>query len=260
MPPALGSLAPTAALAKELARSARRGDLALQSLAFAEGPHLLDELLKDPSQVVAIYATPARAALLPGGTPQVFEVPDSWLARIATTEQPQGVIALVRWRQHQAEQLLNAKAPIAILDGLQDPGNVGTILRSAEAFGISAVLTLPGTARPYHPKVLRASAGSAFRVPTAPVTLDQLRSSSRELIAAVPQAERTAWTQHLDTAIGIVIGNEAAGISSELVSLTTPLAIPTRGVESLNAGVAASILFYELYRQNHGPFRSATAS
>jgi TrmH family RNA methyltransferase len=142
------------------------------------------------------------------------------------------------------------------MDGVQDPGNAGTIVRAAEAFGASGVLFLKGTVSPWNPKTLRASAGSLFRVPFVtgiepPEAVSAIRLHSLRTFAAMPftGSEKLVHAADLTGNCAIVVGSEGRGVSPELRAVAEGLAIPTAGVESLNAAVAASILLYEARRQ-----------
>jgi TrmH family RNA methyltransferase len=151
-------------------------------------------------------------------------------------------------------------ALLLVAAGLQDPGNLGTLIRSAEAFGATAVLTTAGTVSEWNQKVLRASAGSVFRVPVVQVAAEQLialKSQGLRLLAAVaPDSEfdsgsESAANADLTSACALMIGNEGAGLGEEWLALAdVRITIPTPGrVESLNAAVAGSLLLYEASRQ-----------
>jgi TrmH family RNA methyltransferase len=147
---------------------------------------------------------------------------------------------------------------VVVLDGLQDPGNAGAILRAAEAFGATGVLGLKGTVNPYNPKAVRASAGSVFRVPLvwgieASEALATLQQQRLDLYAAVPSARRLLSEADLRRGCAFIIGSEGRGVSEALRAASTELRIPTSGVESLNAAVAAAILLYEARRQRGWP-------
>ncbi len=158
-----------------------------------------------------------------------------------------------------------------VLAEIQDPGNVGTILRSAEAFGATGAISTRGTADPWSPKALRASAGAALRLPllrgmAIPVLLAQLRIARVKIYAtsAAPSAESAATTGFPDQIdlrepAAIFIGNEGSGLSSDIIhAADAVLTIPIRhNVESLNAGVAASIVLYEAARQRRSEARVA---
>jgi TrmH family RNA methyltransferase len=139
--------------------------------------------------------------------------------------------------------------------GVQDPGNLGTILRSAEAFGAGGVLLGEGTVSPFNSKVIRASAGSVFRLPIAKAklndVLDQLRAKEIRLIATSSHKSKPLPEANLSSHLAIFIGSEGAGLSRELLSrMDEVVEIPhSPNVESLNAGVAASIVLYEVARQ-----------
>ena len=142
-------------------------------------------------------------------------------------------------------------ALVVVLDGVQDPGNAGAIMRASEAFGASGVVFLKGTVNPYNPKCIRGSAGSVFRVPLiASVEADEiLRLTRMTWYAAMPRAQKMASDADLAGRCGIIIGSEGHGVSPMLASRATGLRIPTSGVESLNAAVAVGILLYEACRQ-----------
>jgi TrmH family RNA methyltransferase len=189
---------------------------------------------------------------------KLIVLPDTLFASIAATENSQGVMALVEPREWKLEQLLEGVPLIVMLDGLQDPGNAGTIARAAEAFGASGIVFPKGTVSPHNPKTLRASAGSLFRVPfvhgiDADGAREALYQGAVELFAAMPAAAGTSVRLLTETRLtgrcGLIIGSEAHGVSEEWRSAATQVSIPTVCVESLNAAVAAGILLYEARRQ-----------
>jgi TrmH family RNA methyltransferase len=156
------------------------------------------------------------------------------------------------------EQLFRSCPLVVVLDGLQDPGNAGAIVRAAEAFGATGVLFLKGTVSPFNSKTLRASAGSLFRIPylhgvDSALARAALQQNRVELYAGVPQqtggAARSLSEIDLTGRCGLIIGNEAHGVGEDLRSAAAEISIPTVGVESLNAAVAAGILLYEARRQ-----------
>jgi TrmH family RNA methyltransferase len=175
---------------------------------------------------------------------------------------PQGIAALVHAPAWSVEQsCVPARKPLVLIAaGLQDPGNVGTLVRSAEAFGAACVLTTAGTVSPWNPKAVRASAGSAFRVPVMRVSTEELTALRRDgldLFAAVAEESRSgpppvaAADADLTGACALMIGNEGAGLAAEWLELAAHrITIPTPGpVESLNAAIAGSLLLYEAARQ-----------
>jgi TrmH family RNA methyltransferase len=227
----------------------------------AETFHLLEEALRSECEVKIVLAAESVRSAAEGhvkgiGRIKVVVVPDALLDSVSGTETSQGVIALVKPPAWRLEQLFRGSPLVVVLDGLQDPGNCGTIVRAAEAFGVTGVLFLKGTASPYNPKTLRASAGSLFRVPfltgvDAALARAALRQNRVELFAGVPARAGVRSLAQVDLTgrCGLVIGNEARGVGGELRSAALDVAIPTVGVESLNAAVAAGVMLYEARRQ-----------
>lgn len=201
-------------------------------------------------------AGPALEAALNSGT-RLFRTSDRIFRGISATENPQGMAALVVPREWQMADLLNAaRTLVVVLVEIQDPGNVGTIIRSAEALSATGVIALRGTAAPFAPKALRASAGAALRVPmllgaSSAITMAQLRMAKIQLLAATTSMGPPAHTLDLRGPIALFIGNEGAGLPQEIMSSADgALRIPLRpDVDSLNASVAAGILLYEIDRQ-----------
>ena len=249
-------------LLKQVRRAVQKGSLTEDGFAIAEGFHLLEEALKSHAEIGTVIVTQsvksAIQAHVKGLKLRVVTVRDADFALLASTETPQGVIALVKPPAWTLDQLLRGRALVAVLDGVQDPGNAGAILRAAEAFGATGAAFLKGSANPYNPKCMRASAGSVFRLPISAAldeslllaALDQKRGV---LYAAMPRAELLASDANFKTSCAIVIGSEGRGVSQSLADEATALRIPTSGVESLNAAVAAGILFYEARRQRNAP-------
>ena len=234
-----------------------------------EGVHLVSEAVRSGLELEAILASasaeaPLAALLAELDRPTlVLRTTDKLFASVAATETPQGIAALLRPRQFAFEELLRGGDPlVVVLAGVQDPGNVGTILRSAEALGATGAIALRGTAHPHSPKALRASAGSALRLPVlfelaAPVALAQLRVSGLKIVVASSAknpAARDPGSFNFRQPVALFIGNEGAGIAPEIersadALIRIQLAEP---VESLNAAVAASLILYEAARQRRG--------
>lgn len=231
-----------------------------------EGVRLVSEAIRSELELEAILASAsaekALAALLVelDRPTLVLRTTDKLFASVAATETPQGIAALLRAPQFVFDDLLRGLDPlIVVLVGVQDPGNVGTILRSAEALGATGVIAAKGAAHPYSPKSLRASAGSALRLPTlfelaAPVALAQLRVSGLQIVAASSPkntAARDPNEFNFRQPVALLIGNEGAGLPPEIersaeALIRIQLAEP---VDSLNAAVAASLILYEAARQ-----------
>jgi TrmH family RNA methyltransferase len=194
----------------------------------------------------------ARRAIedqFPGENLNVALVPDQLFKTISATETSQGLIALVEPAEWTIDQLFTTESLIVVLDGIQDPGNAGTIVRSAEAFAATGVIFLKGSVSPFHPKTLRAAAGSLFRVPfvaalNPAIARAALQQNRLRIYAGMPH-EGDKGRPKMQRPCALVIGNEGRGVSVEFRSLAEPLSIPTSGVESLNASIAAAILLYE---------------
>ncbi len=236
--------------------SARR-----DGLIALEGFHLVEEALASGVSIHTIFFAQGCEALLETlrlpTSIEILALPAPLLAASVTTESPQPIAALIAPPAWQWSLLLGVPAPLlVVLAGVQDPGNLGTILRSAEAFGASGAILLPGTVSPWNPKALRASAGSVFRLPTIAASAEkcfrQLAEAGIPAIAAMPREVATERRcEALTPPLAIVIGSEGAGVPPEIAARCDhAVTIPCPGpVESLNAAVAASILLYEAARQ-----------
>ena len=234
-------------LLKRIRRAVSQGTLTDDGFAVAEGSHLLAEARRAGCEIRAVIARESSAAEFP----EARLVSDKTFRDLASTGTPQGIIALVRPPVATFEQMLAGQALVVVLDGLQDPGNAGAIVRAAEAFGATGAVFLKGTVNPYNPKCLRGSAGSIFRLPlVAGASAEQfLQVAPPNLYGAMPRAQKLLSEADLSEPCAIVIGSEARGIGPELAARSTGVRIPTSGVESLNAAVAAGILLYEARRQ-----------
>jgi TrmH family RNA methyltransferase len=167
------------------------------------------------------------------------------------TEHSQGVIALVRAPFHNLEEICKPETPglVVVLDCIQDPGNAGTIIRSAEAFGATGVVLLKGSVHPWNPKCLRASAGSLFRIPVVTGVEDLNKFAGWNWYVAAGEAIETIDVVDWTRPSLLFVGNEGAGVRGIWRDRSRALRIPTTGVESLNAAVAASVILYEAKRQ-----------
>ena len=248
---------------KELRRALRQDGAGTSGLVAIEGPNLLAEAQRTGLKVVRIFAAQESAHLLDdlpsGPETDVLLLPRGLLCSALATEAPQPIAALVEPQSWTWDKLLgstSSDAPLLlVLCGLQDPGNVGTILRSAEAFGAAGVITLPGTVNVWNQKALRASAGSVFRVPILRASLDEcmlrLRDAGLKAWAATIRNATPVADVALDRPVALLIGNEGNGVpAAVLAKADGAITIPCPGpVESLNAAVAASILLYEAAKQ-----------
>ena len=262
-------------------RSALAGEREDGAVVAVEGLRMVEAALGSGLQVEALLVSDsgerhmARLAPLLKSGAQILRTSDRLFAGVADTHTPQGIAALMRTRPATLEDLLRGTPLVAVLAGVQDPGNVGTILRAAEAFGATGAATCSveamGTADPLGPKALRASAGSALRLPVlhglpAKDLMSKLRASGVKVYAATKgQADAgpgrgsrslQPWEADWKSPAAILIGNEGAGLPDEIVNaadacVSIPQAAPATpvGVESLNAAMAATVLLYEAMRQ-----------
>ncbi len=251
-------------LVKEVRKAIARGGLTEDGYAVAETFHLLEEALRSNREISVVLAAASvesdvDAHLRGRNGVRTALLPDDLFAKMSATQAPQGVIALVKPPQWTLPQLFGNVALVVVLDGIQDPGNAGAIARCAEAFEATGLIFLKGTANPFNPKTLRASAGSLFRVPfvygvEAPAAQAALRENAVSVYATAPlsASSQTLGSADLTRPCAFVIGGEGRGVSGEMREGCLDLAIPTAGVESLNAAVAAGILLYEVRRQRSG--------
>lgn len=255
---------------KELRRAFARPGRDTHGLAGIEGVNLLEEALRAGLRVACVFvaeeAQDAIEGLALSNATDVLVTPRALLDAAVDTETPQPVAALVEMSDWTWAHVLKAKpgwAPlIVVLAGLQDPGNLGTILRSAEAFGATGVLALPGTVCAWNPKAVRASAGSVFRLPLLTTTVEECFNSLHEAGARVMttnvRGAEAANQINFSGPTAFLIGNEGNGVPAEIAAQADArVTIPCPGpVESLNAAVAASILLYEASRQRSALVRS----
>ncbi len=206
-----------------------------------EGMSLLRQAVEAGWQVEDCYVAPDNVVDL--DVPQ-HQLAPNVMERVASTESPQPVLAVVSMR---ASTLPGGATFVLVADRLADPGNAGTIIRSAEAAGADAVVLTPGSVDPYNPKAVRASAGSLFRVPVVEATLESL-SAYRRLGTSSHRGDRyTDPVYH--GRVAVVVGNEAHGLDDDAAIdqwITIPHAGPT---ESLNVAMAATVLAFEVARQ-----------
>lgn len=187
---------------------------------------------------------------------KLIEVEDNIFTSLSDTENPQGILGLVEFEANDYKDLLNKEdIHLFYLDSVMDPGNLGTIIRSADAFNIDGIIMGEGSVDPYNPKVVRATMGSLFRVP--------LYFDRGNILKDLKSNQYKIYTTYLKGGIAnhrldykgnyiIVIGNESTGVREEIVNISDALIkIPIPGrAESLNAGVASSILMYEAAKQS----------
>lgn len=236
-----------------------RAERVAHGLFLAEGEHMAFEAVKEHKAQALLIDSAARdkyEAALSQNLPRYY-LASHVMAAICDAKTPQGVAAVCAYPQDETPDKLGAL--MIALDGVQDPGNVGTILRTMDAAGFTGLLMDEKTADPYAPKALRASMGGVFRVPTArcqdlPATLAKLSAAGYDILAGDLQGEPFYQRPPVQDKVCIVIGNEGAGISPAVKEKATMrLRIPiVGGAESLNAAVAAAIMMYDLVRERMG--------
>lgn len=221
---------------------------------LCEGTKLVEEALKWGAQVETLVV--AEGTLLPGQLPEgvrLVEVPADVLKSASTVDTPQGMLAVCRTPDLTPPETLTPGRYL-VLDGVQDPGNVGTVWRTADAFGAEGLILLPGCAEPFAPKTVRATMGACFRLPVWELTLEELTGLLDRAglpLYATALREDTADLRQADLErAAVVIGSEGRGVSSQvLAACQATLKIPMRErCESLNAAVAASIVLWEGWR------------
>jgi TrmH family RNA methyltransferase len=250
---------PANPLIKSVRRAVVQGSLTPEGFAVAESFHLLEEALRSdiPVHTVLTSETVRHAVerhIRSLRTVEMRVVADRLFDEIASTSNSQGVMALVKLPVWKLENVFRGHSLVVVLDGLQDPGNAGAIVRSAEAFGSTGVIFVTGTASPYNPKTLRASAGSLFRLPFVHgVDVEMARTALRQrnlaVFAGAPKAKMLVSEGDMSAPCALVVGSEAHGISEKMRAVAKNLRIATTGVESLNAAAAAAVILYEASRQ-----------
>ncbi|WP_448527228.1 TrmH family RNA methyltransferase [Parathermosynechococcus lividus] len=236
-------------------RKYRQGHLLL------EGTHLVQEALAAGYSLDVVCCTPAWHDKQPSPWLQQLEqhsdrlelVSEEVLAALCTTRTPDGVVAVTTYRP---PNLLPLQSLGLCLVTLQDPGNLGTIVRTAAATGVEGILLTPDCVEMSHPKVLRASAGQWFRLPFQTVadplgTLATYQAQGWQVVVTSPTAAQVYWQVNFCQPTLIVMGNEGQGLPADYGALTfTSVAIPQAAtVDSLNVAIATAVLLYEVYRQ-----------
>jgi TrmH family RNA methyltransferase len=248
---------------REVARGRGPGDLIL-----LDGEHLVDEALMSGVAIDTVALSDslvdARADAIvdrvtrAGAT--VVRVAAPVMAAMSPVRQPSGIVALAHGRRASLDEAL-ASAPqlVLLLDGIQDAGNVGAIIRAADGCGATGVITADGTADPFGWKALRGAMGSTFRMPiavghTATSAVNELRRRGIRIVATVPRQGTPLPACQLSGPVAIALGREGAGLSDALVTaadarLTIPMRAP---VESFNVAITAALILYEAAKQRNG--------
>jgi len=226
-----------------------------------EGEHLIAEAMRSGLELETVFLRAGnervldRPALRGLRAKQTALLSAEVFASAVETESPQGIAATVAIPELKLGLSAGRSGLVLVLEALQDPGNLGTLLRSAEAFGASFVMMTPDTVNAWNPKVVRASAGSVFRVPVARAPLKEIRrrlsALGLRLFATVTPREIASplMETYLGAPCAVAIGNEGAGLSPEALALADALVTIPCMTESLNAAVAGSVILYEAMRQ-----------
>lgn len=222
-----------------------------------EGENLLEEAVKNHAEIKTVLVRQDYGGNFYGSEDKVFYLDDRLFDRLSQTETSQGIMAIVKKPEFSRAEFTdkNDGSNYVVLDRLQDPGNIGTIIRTADAAGYGLVIAMKGTADVFSPKAVRAATGSLFRMPVAFMdSTDELmeftRAAGKKLAATCFDTDRYYYDEDLRENIALIIGNEGGGICRELIeSSDLKIKIPMHGnIESLNASVAAGILMYEAVR------------
>lgn len=239
-----------------------------EGIFLAEGPHILEMAAKASARLKEVFVTGEFAetdegkrllkqlSILQAPAKMIIRVTAGILSRICDTSSPQGIAALVSFAKADLNTLRLGDVPlIAACDGIQDPGNLGTIIRVSDAIGADAVIILPESCDPLSPKVVRSTAGSIFNIPVVAAGhgefSDYLESKGIDLVVTDIRARKTIYETDLRRPVALVFGNEARGVSRQLQHRAADFVrLPMPGkAESLNAAVAAAVCMYEAVRQ-----------
>ncbi|HET9218747.1 MAG TPA: RNA methyltransferase [Terriglobia bacterium] len=245
----------------DIRKAIQRDTLTADGLLVIEGPTLVREAEASGLAITTLFLRDGTSA---EGLPRastVYSLDAPTFRSIQATEHSQGVIALVRPRSWTLDEILTGRlSTMVVLAGLQDPGNVGTILRVAESFGAAGCLALVGTVAIHNSKVTRASAGSVFRLPHVwnldlQTVVAAFKAKGVPIVGTSPHSSQSIAAWDWSEPVGVLIGNEGAGLTrDQSAACAAMLRIPhERATESLNSAIAAAVVLYEAYRRRHLP-------
>lgn len=236
-----------------------------KKLFFIEGIRFVEEALREKADIVKVLVSDKFTrtsgaedilSMINAGGYETLMLSDKLFLEISDTENPQGILAVIKARSYALDEILVPDNFLVILESLQDPGNMGTIIRTADAAGATGIIISKGCVDIYNPKVLRSTMGAVFHVPVylsdnLTDTIHILKKNGIRICATHLKGSKSHYDISLRNNAAIIIGNEANGISEEIASCADVLVkIPMPGrAESLNASVAAGLLMYEVVRQ-----------
>ena len=249
-------------LVKMLRRMVRTQELSADGLVLLETVRLVEDALASGAVIRKVFlsadATARFQDLLQkfSAETEILEVTPKVFDTLVTTQTSQGILALAAEPRWTTQDLFAQTPPlILVLAGIQDPGNLGTILRAADAFGATGVMMTQGTVSPYNAKALRATAGALFRLPllrglTAAEALSLLRQHQVRIFASIAAGGELLSKVNFVQPTAVVLGSEGHGLLDEWRKTAKPLTIPIApAVESLNVAVAAAVILYEIASQ-----------
>lgn len=256
---------PSNPLVREIVRIREKRSIYKYDSFLIEGPRVIAMALDADVIPKKVFFSPDFSSKKEGArllsrlskkTTEVFEVTDLLLRKLTDTENPQGIAALASYSPVELDSLGTVRdLLVVVLDGVQDPGNLGTIIRTADAAGADGVIMLPGTCDAFMPKVIRSTAGSIFNLPLSYSGPEDLLKwiglNEINLVVTSADAEKTVFDQGLEIPVAFVFGNETRGVSKMIRrSADMFLRIPIFGkAESLNVATASAICLYEAVRQ-----------
>jgi len=242
-----------------------------QKIFLAEGPNLVESVLASAHVTFKkVFVTPAFLKKTGGETEKIISgleagdvdvilASDRVIKKLSTTHTPQGIVGVAEMMPTGLDKVRDKRdAFIVVADAVQDPGNLGTLIRAADAAGADAMVMLPGSCDPYSPKALRAATGSLFNLPVVQTDTDKFIRWSAEknirVIGTEAGAEKTIYEVSLCGPVCLVFGNEGQGLGSTVrKALAEVVAVPMPGqAESLNVTVAAAVCIFEALRQRQG--------
>lgn len=240
---------------------------------IVEGVRAVEELLRSPGQHFKVIYTQELEANRRGqqllqnlahSKIEMIQVTPQELAAVSDCETPAGILAIVNITEHRLADLLDAPKPfLVILDGIQDPGNLGAIIRTAEAAGVTGIILGKETVDQYNPKVVRATMGSLLRLPVVKVDnlmtlIEKLRVKNIKTIACDIRGSKNYYEASWSLPLALIFGNEGAGMSKEIAGkIDEVIRIPQRkSVDSLNVAVAAGIIMYQVVEKGNKAVRS----